>query len=211
MSRLIVTNVETQNIKFDSDTTAFTIASDGTTSGAGAGAMVKLLDVSNISSVATYDIDSTYINSTYDSYMFIGNFLPATDEATLYLRTFVGGTINTSAHHGREGQRLGGAYSSGGFNSNSTSSFAQFNTAGAGNADGEGVQVHGTVMNVNNTSFPCTCTVHTNFAYTDAAPNASIGSGMYLPAQRATVINGLRFFFGSGNIASGTLKLYGFK
>ena len=29
MSRLIVTNVETQNIKFDSDTTAFTIGSDG--------------------------------------------------------------------------------------------------------------------------------------------------------------------------------------
>ncbi len=29
MSRLIVTNIETQNIKFDSDTTAFTISSDG--------------------------------------------------------------------------------------------------------------------------------------------------------------------------------------
>ena len=211
MSRLVVTNIETQNIKFDSDTTAFTIGSDGVLSGTGSPAMVKLLDASNISSVATYDIDSTYINSTYDSYMFIGNFLPAGDGDTLYLRTFVGGTINTSSHHGREGQRLGGAYSSGGFNSNSTSSFAQFNTAGAGNAAGEGVQVHGTVMNVNNTSFPCTCTVHTNFAYTDAAPNASIGSGMYLPAQRATVINGLRFFFGSGNIASGTLKLYGIK
>ena len=210
MSKLVVTNIETQKIKYDSDTTAFTIGSDGVLSGTGSPAMVKLLEA-DISNVAQYDIDSTYINSTYDSYMFIGNFLPATDEATLYLRTFVGGTINTSAHHGREGQRLGGAYSSGGFNSNSTSSFAQFNTAGAGNADGEGVQVHGTVMNVNNTSFPCTCTVHTNFAYTDAAPNASIGSGMYLPAQRATVINGLRFFFGSGNIASGTLKLYGFK
>ncbi len=29
MSRLIVSNIETQNIKFDSDTTAFTIGSDG--------------------------------------------------------------------------------------------------------------------------------------------------------------------------------------
>ena len=36
MSKLVVTNIETQNIKFDSDTTAFTIASDGTTTGAGA-------------------------------------------------------------------------------------------------------------------------------------------------------------------------------
>ena len=31
MSKLVVTNIETQNIKFDSDTTAFTIGSDGTT------------------------------------------------------------------------------------------------------------------------------------------------------------------------------------
>ena len=68
MSRLIVTNVDTQNIKFDSDTTAFTIASDGTTSGVGAGAMVKLLDVSNISSVATYDIDSTYTKTRTEGF-----------------------------------------------------------------------------------------------------------------------------------------------
>ena len=46
MSRLIVSNIETQNIKFDSDTTAFTIASDGTVSGTGDNAaMVKLADV----------------------------------------------------------------------------------------------------------------------------------------------------------------------
>ena len=42
MSRLIVSNIETQNIKFDSDTTAFTIASDGTTTGAGASKMIPL-------------------------------------------------------------------------------------------------------------------------------------------------------------------------
>ena len=35
MSKLVVTNIETQNIKFDSDTTAFTIGSDGTTTGQG--------------------------------------------------------------------------------------------------------------------------------------------------------------------------------
>ena len=41
MSRLIVTNVETQNIKFDSDTTAFTIGSDGVLSGTGSPSIVK--------------------------------------------------------------------------------------------------------------------------------------------------------------------------
>ena len=32
MSKLVVSTIETQNVKFDSDTTAFTIGSDGTTS-----------------------------------------------------------------------------------------------------------------------------------------------------------------------------------
>lgn len=35
MSKLVVTNIETQNIKFDSDTTAFTIGSDGGIKGEG--------------------------------------------------------------------------------------------------------------------------------------------------------------------------------
>ena len=74
MSRLIVTNVETQNIKFDSDTTAFTISSTGATSGVGAGAMVKLLDATISDAVSEYVIDSTYFNSTYDTY-FIDFFM----------------------------------------------------------------------------------------------------------------------------------------
>ena len=81
MSRLIVTNVETQNIKFDSDTTAFTIGSDGVLSGTGSPAMVKLLDA-DISTVSQYDITSTYINSTYDEYILSFNLLPASDNAS---------------------------------------------------------------------------------------------------------------------------------
>jgi len=42
MSRLIVTSVETQNIKFDSDTTAFTIGSDGVTTGTSANKRVLI-------------------------------------------------------------------------------------------------------------------------------------------------------------------------
>ena len=80
MSRLIVTNVETQNIKFDSDTTAFTIASDGTVSGTGDNAaVVKLLGATISSPVAAYHISNTYITSTYDHYMIQAEFLPATD------------------------------------------------------------------------------------------------------------------------------------
>ena len=51
MSKLVVTNIETQNIKFDSDTTAFTIGSDGVVTGNNAPAMVKLFEGSFGSSV----------------------------------------------------------------------------------------------------------------------------------------------------------------
>ena len=67
MSKLVVTNIETQNIKFDSDTTAFTIGSDGIVTGNNASAMIKLLSAT-IGSTSAYVIDSTYINSTYNIY-----------------------------------------------------------------------------------------------------------------------------------------------
>ena len=68
MSRLIVSNIETQNIKFDSDTTAFTIGSDGVLSGTGSPAMVKLNETTVSSSVSLVAFDNTIITSTYDNY-----------------------------------------------------------------------------------------------------------------------------------------------
>ena len=56
MSKLVVTNIETQNIKFDSDTTAFTIKSDGNTTGIG---MDKLASAS-ATSVNTVQISLDY-------------------------------------------------------------------------------------------------------------------------------------------------------
>jgi len=70
MSRLIVSSIETQNIKFDSDTTAFTIGSDGVLSGTGAPAMV-LLNTTTVSS-GTTNVDIEQFSSTYSAYKIIG-------------------------------------------------------------------------------------------------------------------------------------------
>ena len=59
MSKLVVTNIETQNIKFDSDTTAFIVASDGTTSGVGA-PMTRLASGSSTSTVSELEISTNY-------------------------------------------------------------------------------------------------------------------------------------------------------
>ena len=42
MSKLVVSTIETQNIKYDSDTTAFTISPTGSTSGVGAGQVLQV-------------------------------------------------------------------------------------------------------------------------------------------------------------------------
>ena len=71
MSRLVVTNIETQNIKFDSDTTAFTIGSDGTTTGPGAGNLILLATIDATPNATTYEF-----SMDYDSY---SSFLIAVD------------------------------------------------------------------------------------------------------------------------------------
>ena len=211
MSKLVVTNIETQNIKFDSDTTAFTIGSDGVLSGTGSPAMVKLLNVTISSAVSQYDISSTYINSTYDTYYLDASLLPSDDNVYFYIRAFVDGTIVSSgSQYGSESQRIGGAYSSGGLNSNGSSTF-HLNSTQCGNADGEGITVSCHMQNINSTTRPFCISGLSNWYYTDAAHNATVFGGGFIPSSRASVINGIRLWFSSGNIASGTVKLYGIK
>ena len=69
------------------DTYAFT----GTVSGAGS--LVKLLASTSSSEVSNFDVDSTYINSTYDNYRIIAGYTHPVDNVYAYIRFFVGGTI----------------------------------------------------------------------------------------------------------------------
>ena len=69
MSKLVVTNIETQNIKFDSDTTAFTIASDGTLSGTSGNKRVLITNntTGGTASELAFDLsmDTSYIYQRY--------------------------------------------------------------------------------------------------------------------------------------------------
>ena len=70
MSRLIVSNIETQNIKFDSDTTAFTIASDGTLSGTSGDKRVLIANdtTGGTASELVFDLsmDTSYLYQRYE-------------------------------------------------------------------------------------------------------------------------------------------------
>ena len=151
MSRLIVTNVETQNIKFDSDTTAFTIGSDGVLSGTGSPAMVKLYTLTSSSSVAAHDISSTYINSTYDHYKVIGYFEGDGDTKYLYMQVFVGGVVQTGSIYASAASGLDGADYE---DNNSSTSLIIATVTGMGGEDGEGTNVNMTFQHANNTRAP---------------------------------------------------------
>tara|TARA_B100001057_G_scaffold116822_1_gene115347 strand:+ start:839 stop:1480 length:642 start_codon:yes stop_codon:yes gene_type:complete len=213
MSRLIVSNIETQNIKFDSDTTAFTIGSDGIVTGNNAPAMVKLFEgsfgsSSGDGSITHYDIDSTYINSTYDAYDIIGYFRPSGDNRYLYMKLMTSGSVITSNHLGYEYLYAAGTHAGGG---NTESSFG-FQAFGSGTAEGRGTKLHARVSNVNNTSSPCSITASVNYMeHTGGAHQGSYMCGSMIDGQHATVINGFRFQFHTGNIHGGYVKIYGIK
>jgi len=202
-----------ENIAHTNGTNAMTISSGGvvTFNNAPVGrGIVKLLDDTISSPIAEYDISSTYINSSYNAYIIQAEFLPVVDSVYFYSQVFVGGTIQTGSIYGRE---LGAMSSSAYFNSNSATEFALYNYSTVGNSAGEGITINANLQNVNSTTRPCAITGTTTYFGTTGTPHNAFFGGTLLPANRADVVNGLRFYASansSGNtIASGTIKLYG--
>ena len=170
------------------------------------GGLVQLLDVTLGSAVAYYDIDSTYINSTYDDYFCIFSFKDSVDNEDFRVQVFVGGTRQTGHIYGFE---IAGMSSSTyeGSNANPT---GKFNVTNIGSATGEGISGHFYMHNVNNTNLPWTLMGQSTQANTSGLPNANHFSTHLIPANAGDVVNGIRLYFDSGNITSGsTLKLYG--
>ena len=197
------------NIGSASDTDAMSISSGGvvTFSQQPVGtAMVKLLDATISSAVSEYDIDSTYINSTYDSYQLFASLLPATDGANAYGRVFVGGSVQTGTIYAIE---VAGRDASGYVSSNGTEQFYFNGGDTIGNATGEGITYNILMLNVNSTTRPFTIEGGSS-SYTTSGNHKSNGiGGSLIVANASNVVNGFRLYFNTGNIASGTVKLYG--
>jgi hypothetical protein len=197
-----------------SDTDAMAISSGGVVtfsqSPVGTG-LTLLLDATISSAVAQYDISSTYINSTYDTYYLSGYFLGDADTRYFQGRVFVGGTVQTGNIYAFETQRIGAASSDGSTNENSENHLFSANTAGFGGAAGEGITVNMTFQNTNNTIAPFCCSGFSNWGFTDAAHNSNVFGGSLLVANRANVVNGLRLKMHTGNISVGSFKLYGLR
>ena len=126
------------------------------------------------------------------------------------MRVMVGGSVQTGNIYANESQIIGGAYSSGGENNNTTGQIA-FQTSGSGNAEGEGISINIFMSNINSTIAPFTMTGMNAYANTSANMVSTVNSGSLLVANRADIVNGLSFLMHSGNIHGGNVRLYGLR
>ena len=205
---MALTKVNTGGLALDAvDNTILKLDDDyaltGTVSGSG---MNLLLDSTVTTSGGEVNISSTYINSTYDDYYLVFNIDPATDNTNLNIKVFVDGSILTGDVYASEVAILSAsAY----YNDNDTSSF-RLNSHGVGNAVGEGISGQVLFQNVNDTSHPFCYSGFNNFFNTGGNHNADAFAGSLIPANRASVVNGIRINMSGGELV-GDFKLYGIR
>ena len=173
----------------------------------GAGGMDLILSSTLTSSSGNIDISSTYINSTYDEYFLTFNLDPDEDNRHLYLQVFVGGSAQGGSIYANEAQHIGGNSSA--LNSNAAT-VLRFNSKGIGYESGEGVSGQIFLQNVNDTNHSFCYSGYINYHDTNGNHVLDAVGGSLIAANKASVVNGLRFYM-SGGQATGDFKVYGLR
>lgn len=179
---------------------------DGTSVVAGAGGMT-LLSTVTASSSATVDIETTF-DSTYDTYMItVSGIRPQNNSVQLNVRMKIAGAYDTASNYRYHTTLLGtnsGSYSAD--TANPTTFFRLQNIGG--NAAGYNGNY---VMYVH---LPSNTSLRKAVHYEGMWVNSS-GTGIFTAGgatnDLTAALTGIRFYYSSGNIASGEFKLYGLK
>ena len=207
---VIVRNASNVTARLGIGSSGKVLSSDGTdiswqTPSSG-GALV-LLEQHTASTSATLDF-TTFISSTYDTYKFqLVDVLPATNAVVLYMRMGTGGgpTYDAGANYGFGMIRYNAAGAAGsGTNTGATQIEAT-----------SGVDTMSNDATYNGCSGDLTLTtpgsatykkVRGQVGYKSTNWEATDFTGIYLST---TAVTAVRFLFSSGNIASGTIRVYG--
>lgn len=166
------------------------------------GALVYLSTVT-ASSSATVDVETTF-NSTYRAYLIIGTGVLCSSSSPLNCRLKIGGSYITSASY---------AYSRHDLRTDITSYEASSDTGGST------VPLTGSLSTSRSADFMMTVyfpsdTVSEKMFDWRFAPgrlnnNVSTGSVGYASNSNTDALTGVRFYFTTGNVASGEFRLYG--
>ena len=215
--------IKVNNIQSSASNAAATIASNGavtfpqsaTFSGGatfnqvpvGAGSMIKILD-ETISSTGMYILGSTYINSTYNSYMIQIETVPNVDSNYFYSDAYVGGSVVNSGNvYSRYVREIG---SGDVWNSPGQDEMVLYNRNALGSAANEGITVNALLQNVNSTTR--SACINGMSSYWDDGGELKIANfgGGFKAANASSVVNGINFYYGNGSTTfTGTIKLYG--
>ena len=192
----------TQSASDNSTKLATTAYAD--TAGGGGGAWVHL-DSATASASSSIDM-ITGIDGTYDVYVLVLNgVVPASD--TFQLRMRVSEDTGSTWKSGASDYRYAAAEHGGSSGSSSGSGYIALD--GIGNASGEGLNAQIYFYNPSSTSLWKVFNFHTATTGFNpaAAPTGRDGTGVY--DGTANAIDGVQFLMSSGNITSGTFRLYG--
>jgi hypothetical protein len=208
----VTTILDEDTMSSNSDTALATQQSIRAYVDANAGGTLVFLSSATASSSATLDF-TTGINSTYQHYMLIGDLVPATDSVQLWIRTSANAGVSWDSAGSDYAYRSVSDFSG---TPTGTTAAAQIIPTSAGgvaigNATGEGVSFTSYLFS------PSTARIGRLFftgqvidatSTTGSLPSGFTGTGT---RRTAAAFNGVRFLFSSGNIASGTVRLYGIK
>ena len=178
-------------------------------------AMEKLADVT-ISSVAA-DVSTTGLSTDFDTYFVTFHLLPVAAGPDLYFRIFNGGTEFTTSN----------AYTYDMRNSNDNSqhrssgntyfranrhAIAEQGEELSGVAGGGGISGELTFLNAQNAEATLKVTGQTNYHMDGGTARVADFYGAGLNAnQKSVTMDGIKFYFSSGNIHSGRYRIYGIR
>jgi hypothetical protein len=172
------------------------------------GGFVKLLSLTGgTTSQSSYDVDSTYINSTYDNYKIIAGYTHPTDNKYAYIRFFVGGTIKEADYSYENGANTSSTYSYDAYDATSMS------VGGAGgNSTGAVLETHTLCFDLTNVNSTTVATRIHGFHYGGATNANTVGYCFNCgqDTNSATdVVNGIRIYMGGDNIVMRHFAIYG--
>jgi len=174
-----------------------------------------LLETQTASASSTIDFTSN-IDSTYKNYLFaLIDMVPATDQVQFHMRVSTDGGSSWksgSSDYTYRSEARDDSNSTANWGSTGENKIRILGHTGGfriGNAAGEGISIDNLFMpNPAGTSIDQAFLIDTVYSLDNGEVARSSGHGRY---QATTAVNGIRFFMSSGNISSGTFKLYGVK
>jgi len=220
MSKLVVTNIETQNIKFDSDTTAFTIGSGGNISGGSHGLNQgyqfiahSKIDIGG-SAAFTILFNSSLVTSAFNNYRLVFNNLrPTQNGVQLYVRCSIdNGNSGLSNNQGQKTYFRLNSNHTGNEDDNGSNTHEIATNVGTDQYDGVTgiVDIYGTGNN--SVNLQRTMVIQSRVTGREDSYYYKWDGASYVAAgTRSSMVNCIFFLFNAGNIADGAVTLYGLK